>query len=93
MIAQNEIEARMRWTQGSRRAENLGRAIPPNLSAGRGREVGPREIPAGLSAARLPQGRYPLTETPRLSGREWLSVGACLYRLFILRKSMEDTEV
>ena len=65
MIAKNEIEARMRWTHGSWQAEKVGRANPPNFSAGRGREVGLRETPAGLSAARLPRGRYPLTETPR----------------------------
>jgi hypothetical protein len=54
----------MRWDQGSRQAENLAKAIPPNFPAGRGREVGPWEIPTGLSAA-MPQGRYPLTEISR----------------------------
>jgi len=51
MIAKNEIEARMRWTPGSRQAEKGRRANPPNLSGGRIEEVGPWEIPAGLSAA------------------------------------------
>ena len=41
----------MRWTHGSRRAGNVGRAIPPNFPFGRGREMGPQEIPAGLSGA------------------------------------------
>ena len=63
MIAENEIEAQMRWTHGSRQAESVGRASLPNLSAGRGGEVGSRGIPVGLSAAQEPQVRYPLTET------------------------------
>ena len=50
MITKNEIEARMRWTHGSRQAENMGRASPPNCFAGHGGAVGPWEIPAGLSA-------------------------------------------
>ena len=50
MIAKNEIEARMRWTHGSRQAGNVGRASPPNFSLGHRRKVGPRGIPAGLSA-------------------------------------------
>ena len=65
MIAKNEIEARMRWTHGSRQAEKVGRANPPNFSVRRGREVGLRGTPVGLSAAMPLRGRYPLTETPR----------------------------
>lgn len=51
MIAKNEIEARMRWTHGSRQAEKVGKANPPNFSTGHGGEVGPWEILTGLSAA------------------------------------------
>ena len=51
MIAKNEIEARMRWTHGSRQAGNVGKANPPNFPDGRERRVGLWEIPAGLSAA------------------------------------------
>ena len=51
MIAKNEIEARMRWTHGSRQAEKVGRANPPNFLLGHRREVGPWGIPMGLSAA------------------------------------------
>ena len=51
MIAKNEIEARMRWTHGSRQAEKVGRANPPNFPLGHGRGVGPWGIPMGLSAA------------------------------------------
>ena len=36
MIAKNEIEARMRWTHGSRQAMSVGKASPPNLLSGRG---------------------------------------------------------
>ena len=50
MIAKNEIEARMRWTHGSRQAGNVGRANSPNSPNGRGRRVGLREIPVVLSA-------------------------------------------
>ena len=50
MIAKNEIEARMRWTHGSRQAGNVGRANPPNFPPGHGRGVGPWGIPMGLSA-------------------------------------------
>ena len=51
MIAENEIEARMRWTHRSRQAEKVGRANPPNFLLGHRREVGPWGIPMGLSAA------------------------------------------
>ena len=50
MMTKNEIEARMRWTHGSRQAGKVGKANPPNFPAGHGWEVGLREIPAGLSA-------------------------------------------
>jgi hypothetical protein len=50
MMATNEIEVRMRWTHGSWQTMNVGRAIPPNLSDGHEREVGPWGIPTGLSA-------------------------------------------
>ena len=50
MIAKNEIEARMRCTYGSRQAEKVGRANPPNFLLGHRREVGPWGIPMGLSA-------------------------------------------
>ena len=82
----------MRWTHGSRRAGNVGRAIPPNFPFGRGREMGPQEIPAGLSGA---YGRGALSAYREFHtfGVNQLSVGACLYRLFISSKSMEDTEL
>lgn len=50
MMSKNEIEARMRWTHGSRRAANVGGASPPNGFSGHGGAVGPWGIPAGLSA-------------------------------------------
>ena len=62
MITKNEIEARMRWNHRSRQAVNVGRASPPNFSSRRGWKVGPWETPAGLSAVKVPQVRYLLTE-------------------------------
>ena len=82
MIAKNEIEARMRWTHGSRQAEKVGRASPPNISLGRGGGVGPWGIPAGLSAGDRRCAIRLQSLTPR--GVHVLSVGACLYRLFLL---------
>ena len=92
MIAKNEIEARMRWTHGSRQARNVGRASPPNRFSGRGGAVGPQGIPAGLSAA-YAAGALSAYREFHTFGVNQLSVGACLYRLFISSKSMEDTEL
>ena len=52
MIPENEIEARMRRSSGSRRARNGGEASPPNFLSRYEQGVGPRGIPAGLSAGR-----------------------------------------
>ena len=92
MIAKNEIEARMRWTHGSRQARNVGRASPPNRFSGRGEVVGPQGIPAGLSAANA-AGALSAYREFHTFGVNQLSVGACLYRLFVSSKSMEDTEL
>ena len=96
MMAKNEIEARMRWTHGSWQAEKVGRASPPNRFSGRGEVVGPQGIPAGLSAANAAGALSAYRELRFLHGCRGvkeLSVGACLYRLFISSKSMEDTEL
>ena len=61
MIPKNEIEARMRRVHGSRRAEIVEEASPPNSLVRYGQGVGPRGIPTGLSAGEALRGRYPLT--------------------------------
>ena len=76
----------MRWTHGSRRAVSVGRANPPNLSSGRGRRVGPRGTPAGLSVVPATGALSAYRDSTPFGGVHVLSVGACLYRLFIFEK-------
>ena len=73
----------MRRGHGSRQAGIVSKASPPNSPFRYGRGVGPWRISAALSTA-VPWVRYPLTETSRFVCVSELSVGACLYRLFIL---------
>ena len=80
-MAKNEIEARIRWTHGSRQAGSVGRASPPNFSAGRGGGMGPRGIPVGLSGANVPGA----LSAYRACRMHRLLVGACLYRFFIFK--------
>ena len=96
MIPENEIEARMRRDHGSRRARIVGEASPPNSLVRYGQGVGPWGIPTGLSAEFSAGALSAYRELRFLHGCRGvkeLSVGACLYRLFISSKSMEDTEL
>ena len=61
-----------------------GEANPPNPLPGHGQGVGPRGIPAGLSAVRAAGALSANRNTTPGCGVQVLSVGACLYRLFIL---------
>ena len=92
MIPENEIEARMRRDHGSRRARIVGEASPPNSLVRYGQGVGPWGIPTGLSAE-FSAGALSAYREFHTFGVNQLSVGACLYRLFISSKSMEDTEL
>ena len=81
LLTESEIEARMRRCHGSRRARIMAKASPPNFPLRYEREVGPWGIPAGLSAG-VPAGALSANRSLRAWARE-LSVGACLYRLFV----------
>ena len=78
----------MRWTHGSRRAESVGKANPPNFPPGHRRKMGPRGIPAGLSGA------FRRGCAIRLQGvLRAQSVGRGVSLPFFYFKKMEDTDM